>query len=87
MMRSAMRIEVVWGVLVLATCMSLWLGADGGSSVRAGTVVVLAICFAKIRLVGIHFMELGGAPAAVRALFEAYVGVVAIALATLYFLS
>jgi hypothetical protein len=48
------------------------------------TAAVLAVAFVKVRLIGIHFMELGTAPRVLRGLFEGYVVVVALALFALY---
>ena len=65
---------VVWFVLVSATAATAVLGleqAAGGA--EAIGVLLLAIAFVKIRLVGIHFMELGTAPRPLRLLFEGYV--------------
>ena len=36
----------------------------------------MLVAFIKVRLVGLHFMELRSAPLALRTLFEAYVVVV-----------
>jgi Prokaryotic Cytochrome C oxidase subunit IV len=36
------------------------------------SVVILLIAFIKVRLVGLYFMELRGAPTLLRGLFEAY---------------
>jgi hypothetical protein len=78
---------VVWVALVAATCVSWWLGASGGVAADphvGASVAVLVVAFVKVRLVGIHFMELGRAPLALRAAFEAYVILVGGALVVLY---
>ncbi len=64
----------VWFVLITATVATAVLGLEqaAGGATAVG-VVLLAIAFVKIRLVGIHFMELGRAPTALRLLFEGYV--------------
>jgi uncharacterized integral membrane protein len=65
------RAGVSWVVLIVATLISYALGADHGTgSVMA--VVVLAIAAIKIRLVGLDFMELRGAPMPLRLAFEGY---------------
>jgi hypothetical protein len=65
------RAGVSWVVLIVATLISYALGADHGTgSVMA--VVVLAIAAMKIRLVGLDFMELRGAPMPLRLAFEGY---------------
>jgi caa(3)-type oxidase subunit IV len=70
------RTTAVWGVLILATVSSWWLGTDhglgSGSDHRAATVVILTVALLKVRLVGLYFMELRGAHLALRILFEVY---------------
>lgn len=46
-------------------------GADHGTG-SAVAVLVLAIAAIKVRLVGLDFMELRGAPTVLRAVFECY---------------
>lgn len=67
---------VVWVVLTAATVLSWWLGGVGhGASlpVAVSSVAVLVVAFAKVRLVGLYFMELRDAPPGLRAIFECYV--------------
>jgi hypothetical protein len=65
------RAGVSWLMLIAATLLSYVLGADHGiGSVMA--VAVLGITAFKIRLVGLDFMELRGAPIPLRAAFESY---------------
>jgi hypothetical protein len=79
------RILLVWLVLVGATCVSWFLGADHGlDSHTAVTAAVLVVAFVKVRLVGLHFMELHRAPQPLRGLFEGYVIVVLATLLVLY---
>lgn len=70
------RTTAVWGVLILATAVSWWLGTDHGlgseSDSQAATVVILTVAMVKVRLVGLYFMDLRDAHAALRALFEVY---------------
>jgi hypothetical protein len=69
----------IWALLMAATCLSAFLGSEDGASPaasRSGSVAILAIAFLKVRLVGLHFMELRQAPSALRLLFEGYVAVV-----------
>lgn len=65
----------VWAVLVVATLLSWWLGADlgTGDDRRWSAVVIFAIACVKVRLIGLHFMELLEAPGGLRRAFEAYV--------------
>jgi len=64
------RTTVIWLLLVFATAGSWVLGSE-----NRGTALML-VAFIKVRLVGLHFMELRSAPLALRTLFEAYVVVV-----------
>lgn len=64
---------IVWAALVAFTVASFALG--GEHLVENGilaSAVVLGIGAIKVRLVGLNFMELRGAPMALRAAFEAY---------------
>jgi hypothetical protein len=69
MLRSRARLS--WLILVIATPLSVVIGIDHGTG-SSVTVLVFGIAAAKIRLVGLDFMELRGAPIPLRALFEAY---------------
>lgn len=84
-MTAERRIHVVWAVLVAATVGSWFVGSGHAAAGHAvATLAVLSIAFAKVRLVGIHFMEIGTAPRWLRAAFEGYVVVVLVALVALY---
>jgi len=66
----------VWALLVAATLLT-W-------SVGGGGMAVLVIAFVKVRLVGLHFMELRAAPLPLRMLFEGWVVVTCCVLIGLY---
>ncbi|MFE6922037.1 cytochrome C oxidase subunit IV family protein [Nocardia sp. NPDC057663] len=67
------RVTIIWGILVAATLLSFWLGADHGiSSDNMCTTVILVVAFIKVRLIGRYFMELREAPPVLRGAFEAY---------------
>lgn len=67
------RFIVVWGLLVVATLTSFWLGTDHAiSSGNTRTVVVMVVAFIKVRLIGLYFMELREAPTLLRGVFEGY---------------
>lgn len=79
------RLVAVWTVLVAATAASWFVGADhGGGSADAAALGVIAIAFAKVWLVGRHFMELRTAPLLLQRLFDGYVVVVGSALGAVY---
>jgi hypothetical protein len=68
------RIGLVWAVLVLATLVSWVTGMEFGSrSGSAATILLLAVAFFKLRLIGLHFMEIRTAARGLRLWFEAYV--------------
>jgi hypothetical protein len=58
----------VWLVLMLATGLSWWLGAEHEAG-RAASGVVMAIAFTKVGFIGMYFQELRHAPLALRLLF------------------
>ena len=67
------RVALVWVALILATLASWVLGTDhGGVGYEAASVLVVLVAFIKLRLVGLHFMELRDAPPALRGIFEGY---------------
>jgi hypothetical protein len=75
---------VAWLVLALATVASLILGTDHGLENRdAVAAVLLALAFAKVYLVGRHFMELHAAAPVLRRAFDAYVAIVGTTLVVL----
>ncbi|MCW3016513.1 MAG: hypothetical protein JWO02_3605 [Solirubrobacterales bacterium] len=81
------RVGVVWLALILATLGSWQLGTDHaltGTDREVATVAVLVVAFVKVRLVGLHFMELRDAPVPLRLVFEGYVAVVCLTLVGLY---
>ncbi|WP_230316236.1 cytochrome C oxidase subunit IV family protein [Conexibacter sp. W3-3-2] len=78
-------LAIVWVVLVASTAVSWLVGDDHGfGSGDAAAFTVIAIAFAKVWLVGLHFMELRHAPPRLRRLFEAWVVVVPVVLAAMY---
>lgn len=66
------RVSVVWLFLIAATAISWALGSNHGIDHRSASVVILVVAFAKVRFVGIYFMELKEAPLPLRGFFEAY---------------
>lgn len=78
-------ISVVWLGLIAMTLLSWWLGTDHGiKDVQAASVLVLLVAFAKVRFVGMYFMELRHAPTPLRLLFEGWCGVVCTAIVVMY---
>jgi Prokaryotic Cytochrome C oxidase subunit IV len=63
---------VVWFVLIAATLLLWYLGAEHGvRDARLATVLILVVAFIKWRFVGLYFMELRDAPVPLRVIFEA----------------
>ena len=83
---SRTRIAVVWLALLAATLVSFE-SARGGSHLRLASSAVLVLAFAKVRYIGLEFMELRTAPLPLRLIFEAWLAVVCGALLALYWLS
>jgi hypothetical protein len=65
------RAGLSWLILVVASVVSYALGADHGTG-SVMVVAVLAIAAAKVRLIGLDFMELRSAPIPLRMAFECY---------------
>jgi hypothetical protein len=65
------RTGLSWLLLIAATALSTLLGIEHSLGDHVA-VVVLGLAAAKIRLIGLDFMELRSAPVALRATFEAY---------------
>ncbi|WP_243841350.1 cytochrome C oxidase subunit IV family protein [Mycobacterium sp. DL592] len=75
---------LVWILLLVLTFGSFVVGLEqsaGAADIAA--IVIIAIAMFKVRLVGVHFMDVRVAPVALRALFEGYVLVVFVVLAVL----
>jgi hypothetical protein len=73
------RTTAVWLLLTVATMLSWVLGNHHGLA-----MAILVIAFIKIRFVGLYFMELRGAPPALRAVFETYCLAVLLTLSAMY---
>ena len=76
---------IVWAALVIFTVASFVLGGEHVvDNEKIAAAVVLGIAAVKIRLVGIHFMELRGAPTLLRTAFEVYCALLFIVLMGIY---
>lgn len=80
----------IWLVLAFLTVASWALGEQHSfTSVQATSIVstaMILIGFFKVRLVGMHFMELRHAPWQLRLVFESWVVVVCAVILILYWL-
>jgi hypothetical protein len=66
----------IWLLLILLTAFSWWLSATGASrpvqAAHIATTSMFLVAFFKVRMVGMHFMEIKHAPWSLRLLFEAW---------------
>lgn len=76
-------VTLVWAVLMVATLISWWLG-DGHGATKLAAVLVIVTGFAKVALIGEHFMELRTAPPQLRWAFHGWCLVVPSILCGLY---
>lgn len=82
------RITVIWALLVLATLVSFdssRLGVGGENQTLAAAVIMI-IAFAKVRFIGLDFMELRNSPLLLRLVFEVWVIAVCLAILAFYYL-
>lgn len=71
-MKPNSLVTLVWLALMIATAASTW-GLRGGLATSlVASVAIMLIAGVKVRLVIIHFMELGHAPLPWRLFFEAW---------------
>lgn len=85
------RVTYVWLFLAALTAAS-WILGDSYDPSNPGqikylTVGLLALAFFKIRLVVIHFMEIGHAPIPLRLVLEGWILLVFSLMVLLYFLA
>lgn len=79
------RISLIWLLLITATLISWKVGTDHGAiTPHLATTIVIIVAFIKVRLVGLHFMELRHAPTPLRAILEAYCLIVPTTLVIMY---
>lgn len=79
---------IIWFVLIAATLLSWYLGADQGlDNNQATTCLIMIVSFIKVRFVGLYFMELRDAPTPLRSLFEVYCGGVCAMILVMYLMS
>lgn len=77
---------VVWMILIAATLVSWFLGANHGvHDHHVATALILLVAFVKVRFVGLYFMELRDAPRRLRILFETHCLTVCAAMLAVYF--
>lgn len=83
-MTATRRVTLVWVLLLALTFGSFLVGVEQGAGYASvGAVIIVGIAMFKVRLIGLHFMDVRSAPLALRALFEGYVLVVFLVLVAL----
>jgi Prokaryotic Cytochrome C oxidase subunit IV len=76
------RVTVVFAGLVVATCITWWLGSESsltGVGFGPAATLTILVAFTKVLFIGRDFMELRAAPFVLRAVFSVWVGVVTVA--------
>lgn len=83
------RLFIVWVLLVVVTLLSSQIGGSSGvawiGSPAAVTISVLSIAMAKVWMVMFTYMDVRGAPLALRILVTAWVAIVLAGLLSIYF--
>lgn len=79
----------VWLVLTALTVISWTLGTQHGFGDHhmPASLAIIAVAVFKSRLIGLYFMELRGAPPALRGIFEGYCVVLFTLLTGMYLLA
>jgi heme/copper-type cytochrome/quinol oxidase subunit 4 len=77
-------VSIVWATLILATCASTWLLSKNSVTPEVATVAIVLIAAVKVRLVIWHFMEVRGAPLALRLVCDGWLLAVTALILTVY---
>ena len=81
-MTASRRITLVWILLLALTFGSFTIGIEQGSGFAAqAALIIIGIALFKVRLIGLHFMDLRSAIVPLRMMFEGYLIAVFTALA------
>jgi hypothetical protein len=81
-MTASRRITLVWILLLALTFGSFTIGIEQGSGFAAqAALIIIGIALFKVRLIGLHFMDLRTAIVPLRMMFEGYLIAVFTALA------
>jgi hypothetical protein len=73
-MTAVRRVTLVWVLLLALTFGSFLVGVEQGAGFASvGAAIIVGIAMLKVRLIGLHFMDVRAAPRVLRALFEGYV--------------
>jgi hypothetical protein len=78
------RLALVWIVLLALTFGSFVIGIEQGSGFAAqAALIIIGIALFKVRIIGLHYMDLRSAPVGLRTMFEGYLLAVFTALAVI----
>lgn len=73
MMTATRRVTLVWIALLVLTFGSFLIGIEQSADLgHAATILIIGIALLKVRLIGVHFMDLRIAPTPLRMIFEGY---------------
>jgi hypothetical protein len=80
------RLTLVWILLLALTFGSFVIGIEQGSGFAAqAALIIIGIALFKVRLIGLHYMDLRSALLGLRLVFEGYLLAVFTALAVIDF--
>lgn len=83
-MNTERRLRLIWMLLLALTFGSFTVGVEQGAGfATAAAIIIVGIALVKVRLIGIHFMDLRAAPRSLRLLFEGYTAVLFVVLAVI----
>jgi hypothetical protein len=77
-------VSIVWAALMLATYATTWLLSNNSVTPEVATVTIMLIAAFKVRLVMRHFMEVRGAPLALRFVCDGWLLAVTALILTVY---
>ncbi len=81
---STRRLTGVWILLLVLTFGSFLVGIEQGAGFASGAAVILiGVALLKVRLIGLHFMDLRTAPRTLRLMFEGYLLTLFVALSAI----
>lgn len=80
-MTDSRRLTTIWILLLALTVGSFFVGLEQGAVfAESGAMVIIGVAMFKVRLIGLHFMDLRISPTPLRMVFEAYVLIVFVVL-------
>jgi heme/copper-type cytochrome/quinol oxidase subunit 4 len=77
-------VSIVWAALMLATCASTWLLSKNSVTPEVATVAIMLVAAVKVRLVIGYFMEVRGAPLALRFICDGWLFAVTALIVSVY---